>query len=474
MFKVPSISAARGLLAAMLFLSATLACAAPELAPSRFNNGAAVDASPLGNRLPVLLVHGLGGGNEGWENFLRAYEANAAWRAMFKPYSFSYSTTANAVLADASAPRSVNALGGELRTAMQAYYTKPAVAPHFGFAHKRVVILAHSMGGLVARSMMQEHTFADGQRGGEKVLHLITLATPHHGSPLADAALNLGFQTVSEIADTWPGFLADVAWTNHDSLDMSGRRCNSWLAGLNNYAPSQSTTNLGGCGTATATALPGFYERIVAYGARDLQTPDLPLGYGFFKPGSSSSLLPSYGYLRNGLAKPYGNDGIVPIASAQFEGPTLWKRGEAYSCDHRYIRRAYEQTVKTPKTSFTEWAFCSAYAGDTIYSSGRAGGYAIAGSIFGAPGSIIDIVRNAWEAERVFDFAEQAVPDLLQPAGAGTQVAKGYFYRHYAGTQSYVGIHEGSVYYLGPASGNQLHYVGSLAGLLAQAQGAGF
>jgi len=53
-----------------------------------------------------------------------------------------------------------------------------------------IVIIAHSMGGLVAKSYMQEQFHTVGryacQPGGERVARLITLATPHHGSPAAN------------------------------------------------------------------------------------------------------------------------------------------------------------------------------------------------------------------------------------------------------------------------------------------------
>ncbi len=461
-------------LGAVLTLAAAVAQAAPLLTPSRLNNGTSVDPFALGTRIPVLLVHGLGGGNEGWESFLRAYEQNPSWQATFKPYSFSYSTSNAEVAADANAPRTIAALGGSLRSALQAYYDKPTAPPHLGFGTKRMVILAHSMGGLVARSMMQEQVFRDGQRGGEKVIHLITLATPHHGSPLADAALGLGLQTVTELADAWPGFLADLAWTNYDGLNMSGGKCNEWLARLNSYTPRPPVTGNSRCGTAQPSTLPGYYERIVAYGARDLQAPDLQLGLGVFKEGSSPSLLFSYGYLRNNLPIKYGNDGILPIASAQFDGAPIWKRGDAFRCDHRFIRRGYIQKVKTLWSSYSEWAFCSATAGDVSYTSGFSGGYALSGSIFGAPGGIFDIIRNASQAERVFDFAEVDAQHLLQPAGVSTEVGTGYLYRYYPATGAFLAVHEGNLYYLGPASGNLLHFVGSLAATLPIAQKAGY
>lgn len=44
--------------------------------------------------------------------------------------------------------------------------------------HSRVIIVAHSMGGLVARAYLRSH-------GSAQLAHLITLGTPHHGTALA-------------------------------------------------------------------------------------------------------------------------------------------------------------------------------------------------------------------------------------------------------------------------------------------------
>lgn len=43
----------------------------------------------------------------------------------------------------------------------------------------KVIIVAHSMGGLVARAYLREH-------GPERVAHVFTLGTPHHGTSLAN------------------------------------------------------------------------------------------------------------------------------------------------------------------------------------------------------------------------------------------------------------------------------------------------
>ncbi len=336
------------------------------------------------------------------------------------------------------------------------------------------MILAHSMGGLVARSMMQEYAFRDGRRGGDRVLHLVTLGTPHQGSQLADAGFSLGLQLVSEFADAYSGFVSDMAWTNYDRLDMSSGRCNGWLAGLNNYAPS-SGANLGPCGSVAANPLPGFYERVIAYGAGALQQPDPASGgIGVYKPGSATSLFIPYAYLYSGLSRTYSNDGVVPIASAQFDGAPVWARREAFACDHRYIERGYPEFVRSATATYSDWAFCAATGGSPSYASGVSGGWAVAGSILGAPGGIVDTIRTVSEVERVFNWAEQAHAAFLQPAGAVTGIFDGYYYRHYPATNAYVGVKGGEVFYMGPASNQQILRMGTLFDYFGNARGAGF
>ena len=404
----------QSVLAALLSTAATLASALPlALFPSTFGDGTQVDTAVLGNRIPVIFVHGLGGGSDGWNSILRAYEQNPAWRGAFKPYSFNYPSTQTEVTADPAAPRTLTALGAALRDFMQSYYDKPTAAPDFGFGNKRVIVVAHSMGGLVARSMMQEHVFRDGQRGGQKVLHLITLGTPHHGTQLSDAAIQLGLQTVSEIGNGYSGFVAQTTWTNFDGLDMSGGQCNPWLAQLNNYAPSTGAV-YGRCGSVPANPLPGYYNKIIAYGASSLQDPDLlRFGIGVFKPGSSPSLVPSFLYLRSGgLSRSYPNDGITPMVSAQFSGTSLWQRAEAFACDHRYMKDGYPEFVRSLTATYTDLAFCAGTGSGASYASGISGGFAVSGSILGVPGGIMETIKTVSEVERVFNWAERALLPL--------------------------------------------------------------
>ncbi|MGZ5195638.1 MAG: esterase/lipase family protein [Ramlibacter sp.] len=460
-------------LAALLALAATAAGAVTALLePSLLGDGSQVDTDPLGTRVPLVLVHGLGGGPTGWDAFLHAYAVNPSWRAVFKPYSYSYASSAADVLADPTAPRTMTGLGAQFRDWLQAFYDKPATAPSFGFGGKSIVILAHSMGGLIARSMMQEYTFADGHRGGERVLHLVTAGTPHQGTPMADAFFSLGLTSIPELDSAYSGFIADSTWTNFDALNLPSGHCNAWLAALNNYAPSTGVANLGRCGSAPATQLPGFYEKIIAYGARSLQQPDIDLGrVGVYKPGSSTSLLPTYAYMVSGLPVSYPNDAVVPLSSAQFNGPAIYARAEAFACDHRYIQHGYVEFVRSWTATYTDLAFCAATP-DTAYPSGTSGGYAVSGSIFGAPGGIVDTIRTVSQVERIFDWAERAYPALLQPAGAITGILEGYYERYYPGTGAYVGVRNGDVFYL--PRGGSIQRVGTLADFLAQAQAAGY
>jgi hypothetical protein len=86
----------------------------------------------------------------------------------------------------------------------------------------------------------------------------------------------------------------------------------------------------------------------------------------------------------------------------------------------------------------------------------------------------MDTIRTANQDERVLDWAEQTYAGYLQPAGAATQVWNGYHFRYYPATQSYAGVKDGVVYYLGPALGPQIVPVATLAGFLARAQADGF
>lgn len=82
--------------------------------------------------------------------------------------------------------------------------------------------------------------------------------------------------------------------------------------------------------------------------------------------------------------------------------------------------------------------------------------------------------ETASSVDRVMNFLEQQFPEYVAPAGAETGLFDGYSFRYYSGTNSYVGIRDGHVYYLGTASQNEILDIGSLDEWYNQAVSAGY
>ncbi len=149
-------------------------------------------ASPAihGRGLPVLFIHGYGCNSGYWRPLARALEAAG----------ISYhGVDLEPVLCD---------IDGYLPQVGRAVDLLCRAA-----GATQVVIVAHSMGGLVARAWLREH-------GWQQVAGLITLGTPHRGTGLAKFGLGRNAQQMCRTGDD-----ADAA-------------CNPWLAGLN-AAPGQ-------------------------------------------------------------------------------------------------------------------------------------------------------------------------------------------------------------------------------------------
>lgn len=69
-----------------------------------------------------------------------------------------------------------------------------------------------------------------------------------------------------------------------------------------------------------------------------------------------------------------------------------------------------------------------------------------------------------------FDWAEKIYAVYFTPVGASSATLDGYYYRHYTGTNSYLGIKGNGVYYLGPISNYSILQVeGSLSSWLGRA-----
>jgi len=87
---------------------------------------------------------------------------------------------------------------------------------------------------------------------------------------------------------------------------------------------------------------------------------------------------------------------------------------------------------------------------------------------------------GASDSDRVFAYLEAAFPQYLSPAyplspaNAISQSAAGYYFRHYASSNAYIATANGTLYYLGPLSANQLGSLGTLADGITTASRAGY
>lgn len=133
-----------------------------------------------GKKTPLILIHGFQGVEDGgdtavlddyWTAFTENYwKKDKALQAKYALYSFQY----------CSDRVDVSTIAAELGKLVDAELN--------GRAN---VLLAHSMGGLVATAYMADVMHADGnwkgKAGGDATILLITLATPHHGTPGANS-----------------------------------------------------------------------------------------------------------------------------------------------------------------------------------------------------------------------------------------------------------------------------------------------
>ncbi|MCP5114660.1 MAG: lysophospholipase, partial [bacterium] len=185
------------------------------------------------------------------------------------------------------------------------------------------VIVAHSMGGLVARAFLEHQPHPFGPKGSLLVHSLITLATPHHGTPLANRVLrnrlaerNLGrpvplLNLFDRFFWTWNSSphlahnatepnRSDLLWDDYDGLFADLRE--DLRAGS-----LEANHSLAALRVPTGT-------RLVLYGGY-LQFASDP------EPaGPAQQLLRAAGrLLESQLNKPW-NDGFVPLDSALFLG----------------------------------------------------------------------------------------------------------------------------------------------------------
>ena len=241
---------------------------APDIAESR---------DPIDNRTPLILIHGFCGSADTWSHrggFRHFFNASTTLKEQFKLYYFIYSTGVDKTTFSNFDLRTTGlkckAKGESLHDALRiqdlALSLRQQIRnrPEIG-STKRIALVGHSMGGLIARSLMQE--WGDYQRTNI----LITLATPHHGTLIANQLDGLGQQ------------LSGLYWDNYDD---ASEPANDWLRCMNGLDPDN-----GFCAGGDLVTRQRTFPKVVALGL---------VRYG-------SELNPSY-----------PDDGVVPVKSALF------------------------------------------------------------------------------------------------------------------------------------------------------------
>jgi triacylglycerol esterase/lipase EstA (alpha/beta hydrolase family) len=214
------------------------------------------DNRRLDNRIPLILIHGNHGNQDNGNDSVLQPNRNYFLKFLdnfflkdpqldgkYKIYRFHYE----------SDRLPVSRIGRALRN-----HIEQTMCDEPGF-DKKFVIVAHSMGGLVARSYMNEYNHNSGafsgRKAGERVLKLITLGTPHHGTPgandeSAQELIPLGWKPFRSVASffywkldsdlfkyTLPSNApnrSDLLWDNYDNLfNPLNQDINTWLADLN-------------------------------------------------------------------------------------------------------------------------------------------------------------------------------------------------------------------------------------------------
>ncbi len=350
------------------------------------------------DKIPLILVHGDNSYKEKedrWKYFLDWTSDNQEFDNKYEIWRFHHNTE-ELIGFDG---KSGNA--GELGDAINEQ-----------FGDMPILLLAHSRGGLVSRAYMNK--YGDGNEG-DRVIGLVTLATPHHGSP--GAVPEWGLETIkgkfkdTELAEIMFGLTADavvnvldkgtmgLAWDNFDG-PANGIRYTEFLLESkigDSHTLSVMDTNLKNpglegseidniiyipdraFGTLEELNSDGrYYGKIIAYGGYDKD-----LGAGGHDPFNWLDLsfadhagleLATY-LMADMVSKISGedsselhyiaNDGMVPLQSALFlkKAPGNEPMYEIEKSDNWFSADVYEVRLKdfSNRLNFRKVVLCHDY-----------------------------------------------------------------------------------------------------------------
>ncbi len=353
-----------------------------DVDPDTLLRESACTPGAMGTRTPLILIHGLDGTSDISNPDLSVFmdlslfltQQDPSFSQKYKIFTYHY----------LSNEYTVSEIGLALETWLD--YFRQSWDP-YGEADtpfdRDVVIVGHSMGGLVARALMNEDFISAGAKAGlpagERVIRAITLAAPHHGTALVNSTtLRLHGQSEpswSIVLNTmdlgWavncPACVTDITLPNRGDLRCdaycanhifsstptlySGDDVNEWLNNLASTYNSKVNAYYGSLGS---------YGDVPTYGADDATAIDtemitlaLVLGEASLQPSSTAGLTPAeladfHDLLQlmsiiqeridldnwSGDLTSVLNDGAVPEISASFGGATVAKRVSCVTSDH--------------------------------------------------------------------------------------------------------------------------------------------
>jgi hypothetical protein len=292
--------------------SVALVCVCSLLAVAPAYGGAPVlspvDNTPSNGRTAVILIHGIFG-SDPWGNLVAKVNGDPQLNPQIKLFKFHYDTIPGNI--GSGDPQTIAAVGTALGDALRQAFQDGT------FDGGQVILIGHSMGGLVARSMMKYYTFGTTQ-GSSMVSLLITLGTPHHGSPLANDTGWL-FELYNEFGGIAGGFVDDMQWDGFNADEYFF--CNPSLRALNLFLDN-----------GHFPFIAGLFCPLIGDPPFDLEDGKL-IAYGGVTDSSTSVLLQA-GLLALGKNGLFGNDGAVPLDSATFSGWNVQHIYLANPCDH--------------------------------------------------------------------------------------------------------------------------------------------
>lgn len=167
---------------------------------------------PVSSALPVLLVHGYGCNSGYWRRVQRWLERAAISHATLD---------LEPLMAD------IDSYAGQLEHAVERLRAATGAA--------QIVIVGHSMGGLVARAYLRT--------GAGSIAHLITLGSPHHGTVLANLGVGANARQMAR-HDGAPGAWLQALAASED--DAARARMTSIYSHHDNIVAPQDSSVLDG------------------------------------------------------------------------------------------------------------------------------------------------------------------------------------------------------------------------------------